>query len=112
MTIIYSNICSALTPSAIGTRVLKETAFLKALLAAAANHDTSTDRIPGQSYIQIPESAHDTVSAGVGKRSQDPNDYVVRTHRGQVNLYLKREKATAVEGLAAIVYTREAYLKA
>ena len=110
MTILTANICSAFTPNAIGTRVVDGDAFLIALIAAICGHDASTDRIPGQHYVKIPKVAYDMVSAGIGQRSLDPQDYVIRAHRGQVNLYLKREKAAPVEGLAAIVYTREVYL--
>jgi hypothetical protein len=110
MTILISNICSAFTATAIGTRVVDGDAFLISLVAAICGHDDSTDRIPGQLFVRVPGVAYDMVSAGVGKRSENPNDYITRTHRGQVNLYLKREKAAPVEGLNAIVYTRDAYL--
>jgi hypothetical protein len=110
MTILTSNICSAFTPNAIGTRVVDGDAFLNALETAVASYDASVDRVPGQHFVPMPEDTYCTVSTGVGKRSPDPQDYVIRVHRGQANLYLKREKAAPVETLAAIVYTREAYL--
>ncbi len=110
MTILTSNICSAFTPNAIGTRVVDGDAFLNALETAVASYDASADRVPGQHFVPMPEDTYCTVSTGVGQRSPDPQDYTIRVHRGQVNAYLKREKAAPVEALAAIVYTRNAYL--
>jgi hypothetical protein len=51
------------------------------------------------------------VSAGVGPRSKNPQDYVLREHRGVVSAYLKREFAALVTGVALVVYTREAYVR-
>ena len=58
----------------------------------------------------MPESAFAFVSAGVGRRSAEPEDYVLRANRGRVNAYLRRSAAAQVESLACIIYTREAYL--
>ena len=110
MTILTSNICSAFSPNAIGTRVVDGDAFLNALTTAVFRHDIFADPVPGHYSVKLPEDVYGMVSAGVGRRSQNPEDYVIRVHRGQVNAYLKREKAAPVEGLAAVVYTREAYL--
>lgn len=108
--LVASNILSAYADAAIGTRVLDRQGFEVILADAIETHDTAGDRVPGQHFIVLSEAAKATVSAGVGRRSADPADYVVREHRGRVDAYLKRELAAAVEGVAAVVYTAEAYL--
>jgi hypothetical protein len=108
--IAVSDICSALKSEAIGSRVIDDAGFTKAALAAIEAHDFSKDRVPGQGFIQCPE-AIPFVSAGVGPRSKDPKDYVLREHRGIVSAYLKRHLAAPVTGCALVVYTRDAYLR-
>jgi len=49
------------------------------------------------------------VSAGDGPKSNDPEDYVIRSYREGPKMFLKRHCAGPVLSLAAIVYTREAY---
>lgn len=110
--IIPANILSAFSSGVVvGTKVLDHEKFLQTVVAeTVAAHDFSADRVPGQGYIPIPESAFGLVSAGVGHRTADPKDYVLTAHRGRVNAYLRRERAAEVESLACIVYTRAAYL--
>lgn len=110
MKLIQSNILSAYNNKAIGTRVLDRQGFESLLAQAIETHDTSLARVSGQHFIMLPEAAKATVSAGVGKRTVDPADYVVRMHRGRVDAYLKRDKAAEVDGVAAVVYTVAAYL--
>ena len=59
----------------------------------------------------LPDSAIPCVSAGAGPRTPYPSDYVLREYRGRVEPFLRREKAAPVEGVAALVYTKDAYLK-
>lgn len=106
---IVSSICSAFQSVGIGSRVLDPGKFLDAVEKAVEGHDVSKDRVPGQHYILLPDGMT-FVSAGVGKRTQVPEDYVVRANRGQVNAYLRRDKASPVEGLAVVVYTKAAYV--
>ena len=51
------------------------------------------------------------VSAGDGLRTEDPTDYVPALHRGEVSLFLKRERAGEPKFCGLVVYTRDAYLK-
>lgn len=104
-----SNVCSAFETAGVGTKVLKPGSLLGALTAAVEAHDQASDRVPGQHFINLPAVTFGFVSAGVGRRSEDPEDYVLRAHRGVVEAFLRREKAAAVEGLACVVYTRAAY---
>ncbi|MCZ2078347.1 MAG: hypothetical protein LC130_25530, partial [Bryobacterales bacterium] len=101
-----SNICSAFAPEGMGTRVTNKEAFIGVLQQALAEYDTSQDRIPGQHFVRLPEAAIALVSCGVGKRTDDPEDYVAREHRGVVGLFLRRELAAIAESVAAVVYTR------
>jgi hypothetical protein len=59
----------------------------------------------------LPAEAHQTVSCGVGLRTPVESAYVARLYRGRVGLYLDRDSTQRrIEHLAAVVYTREAYL--
>lgn len=105
-----SNVCTAFGRETIGTKVLRFEPFFTLLGAALEQHDPSRDRVPGQHYIVLSSEATKHVSAGVGRRSNNMNAYVLRAHRGRVSAYLKRFLAEPVESVAVIVYTREAYL--
>jgi hypothetical protein len=110
MHIVESNICTALNATGvIGTKVTDKDKFMDAVARGVEAHDFTQDRIPGQAYIQVP--AVPFVSAGVGKKTPRPQDYVLREHRGQVHAYLKREFAARVDGCAVVVYTKDAYLR-
>lgn len=50
------------------------------------------------------------MSAGVGRKMADEASYVLRSWRGSVGAYLRREYAAPVESLAVVVYTTDAYL--
>jgi hypothetical protein len=106
-----SNIVTAFDSQAIGSKVTSPRSFLAALGQALESYDQSQARVPGQFVVTLPAIAHQFVSSGVGERTLNPDDYVIREHRGQANLYLKRAKAAPVESLAVVVYTKEAYLK-
>jgi hypothetical protein len=108
--VALSNIVTAFNPSAIGTRVTDAGAFLEEVVYAIRAHDFRRDRVPGQAVIHLSSQVIRCVSAGVGPKSADPNDYVLREHRGKVGAYLKRELAAKAETVSIVVYTREAYL--
>jgi hypothetical protein len=110
MKIALADIVTAFDDFTIGSKVTDRDGFFDALTKAIEAHDFSTDRIPGQAFIVCPD-AIPFVSAGDGKRTDNPEDYIPALHRGQVGLYLKREKAGEVQFCAAVVYTKEAYLK-
>ncbi len=104
------NTLNAFDAITIGTKVIDQAAFLKGLTAAIKEQSRETDRYPGQHAIILPDSLFGTVSAGVGKRTLNPNDYTLQTHREHVSAYLKRSHAAPIQNLTAIVYTKEAYL--
>ena len=104
-----ANIVTCLDEGAIGTKVTNHRRFWEIADAAVAAFDFSAQRVPGQGFIVCPDVVP-FLSAGIGKRSADPDHYVCRVHRGRVDAYLRREYATACEGAALIVYTKAAYL--
>jgi hypothetical protein len=108
--IINANIVTAFSDKTIGTKVTVPTAFMELLTQAVEAFDFKSQRIPGQGFIQLPAVACNTVSAGVGRVSKDPLDYVLRSYRGVVTPFLKRENAADATGVAAVVYTIDAYL--
>lgn len=106
-----SDIVTAFGADTIGTKVTDAPKFWEVLDNAVSEHDFTKDRIPGQGLISI-SAAVPFVSCGVGPTSDNPAHYVLKTHRGRVSAYLQRKYAAPVTGCAAVVYTREAYLKA
>lgn len=104
-----ANIVTAFDKETIGSKVTDPLSFLEALSKALKATDFDNQRVKGQAYIPFNE-AIPYVSCGVGIGTDDPSDYVIRKHRGNVSLYLKREHAAETKSLAVVVYTREAYL--
>lgn len=106
-----SNILNAFDRTdVIGSKVIDRKRFLNGLTDAVEQHDDSQDRTSGQHFVQLPQELWDSVSAGVGRQTDNPDDYVIRVHRKKPTMYLHRNHAADVEGLACVVYTRAAYL--
>ena len=105
--VVKGDTCTAFRNEAIGTLVTNPQAFMDALTEAIRNFDWSTCRAEGQAFIPLPE-AKEFVSSGSGKRTNNPNDFVVRAHRGRVDAYLKRENAAPIKSLNVVVYTCDA----
>lgn len=110
MIFIHANILQAFDPVAVGTKVTDRSAFLACLADAVEGFDFDAQTTPGQGFVSLPESAKSTVSAGVGRRVNDASAYVLRSWRGRVEALLRRERAAEVDGVAAVVYTADAYL--
>lgn len=106
---IVSSVCSAFNTTTIGTKIVDFESFMAVLGEGVEAHDHSKDEFPGHSPVVLPNGIP-YVSAGVGERSRNEGDFVIRTHRGTVGLFMKREKASPVESLVVIIYSREAYL--
>lgn len=111
-TIAPSYIWQAENNQVIGSKVGNSSAFREALTTAIFNHDTSRDRAEGQHFIVLsPEAIKASeITCGVGRKTSNINDYVMREWRGSVSTFLKRENAMAVAFCAVIVYTKSAYL--
>jgi hypothetical protein len=88
-----SNILTALNKESIGTRVLLP----------------SIGTVPGQAVISL-DGVCDIVSSGTGKRTNNPDDYIIRVHREKVSMYLKRNFAEVCKAVSVVVYTLDAYL--
>jgi len=76
--IAISNILSAFSDQGVvGSKVMEREKFMAELESAVAEHDFSTDCVPGQGFISMPSGTYGHVSAGVGKRTADQADYVL-----------------------------------
>ena len=66
----------------------------------------------GQGFVSLPKEAWGCVLPGVARRTKNPGDYKNALHRGEVGQFLDRTKVAlpALDGVAAIVYTAEAFL--
>ncbi len=102
-----SSICSAFAEQAIGSRVTAPNSFLYAVTGKAEETKFSE---AGSAIIQLQDLVCEYVSSGVGKRSDNPNDYVLREHRGEVGAYLKRHLAARCTSVTVVVYTIDGYL--
>lgn len=98
-----------MTPSAIGTFVQKPMALHTAIMAALETYEFPEN---GQGFVSLPEEAWANVMPGVAKRTKNPEDYCNRLHRGKVEQFLRRDKVAlpALSGVAAIVYSKKAFL--
>jgi len=88
--IALANIVTAFENKTIGSKAIDQDKFMLSAAYAIENVDWSTCREVGQAYIPLPQEACGFVSAGIGKRTDDPTDYIIRAHRGQIGIYLKR----------------------
>lgn len=98
----------------IGTKVVDREGFINALTEAVQAFDFNSETnehvtTTGQGAVRL-NDALAYVSAGVGPKSSNLSDYVLREWRGEIKPYLRREHAAEVESLTVIVYTVEAYL--
>jgi hypothetical protein len=107
--IALSDIVTAFNYRSIGTKVIDEQAFWETLSEAVEAFDWSTCRVPGQALIDLPE-AIPFVSSGVGNPSDLASAYVLRSYRGKVSAYLRREYAAPMTHCSVVVYSKEAYL--
>jgi len=108
-----ANILSALDSFAVGTRVTDPTTMIYMIEKAIEGFEFAAQKVPGQGFIPLTapvEGWSELVSAGVGRKVNDEDAYVLRSWRGSVNAYLRREFAAPVESVAVVVYTTEAYL--
>lgn len=110
MNIALASILTAFNPSTFGSKVVDPDRFLEILSEAISATSFKDQRVPGQAYIPLPAEANATVSAGVGRHTNRAEDYVLREYRGKVTVFLKRELAEPVISVAAVVYTKAAYL--
>lgn len=104
-----SSIVTAFADATVGTKVIDREAFMSILVDAIAAYDFDGQKVPGQGFLPLPETAVATVSAGVGENTNNLDDYIVRENRGVVGAYLRREKAAKADSVAAVVYTAAAY---
>lgn len=104
-----SSILTAFQARPIGSKVTESSPFLYGLGKAIEAHDFDADRVPGQGFLVVPELIP-FVSAGDGLRTTNADDFHPMEHRGNVELFLRREHAGEVNFCACVVYTLEAYV--
>lgn len=95
----------------IGAKVLNPSDF-KAIVAARVPgflENTEPDE-DGEWSIELKADVLPLLSSGMGRRSKDPEHYVVRKLHGRVGLYLKREFALTPERCDVGVVTKERYI--
>ena len=107
---IPADICSAFEAETIGSKVIAHAQFLDLLAFAVSKHDTSKDRIPGQMFIRLEGAANNMVSCGVGRPINDPDAFVLKSYRGKVSAFLRREFAAPTQQTAVVLYTLDAAL--
>jgi len=112
MNIAPSHIWQAENNAVVGSKVGNSPAFRSALTEAITTHDPSNDQSEGQHFIlltpEVIEAA--AITCGVGRKTTNIEDYVMREWRGNVDTFLKRELAVRCTSCAVIVYTKSAYL--
>lgn len=96
--------------SVVGSKVKDLASFKLALgvsLAICIEEENLKGRGKRKYYqIALPESAYESVVSGVGRRTDNQDDYIVR----EGVTYLRRHVAAPVETLNVVVYCTEAYL--
>lgn len=110
MKIGYANILQAFNDSCVGSKVTEPEHFMRYVEARVKAFPFDEQTTPGQGYMKLTHTACAHVSAGVGRHVDNPEAYVLRSWRGSVHAYLKREHAAPVDSVAVVVYTRAAYL--
>ena len=116
-----SRIVEAFEARCVGTRVREGRAAVvrAAICNAIEAHETrrqTIDKVPGQYYLPLQFGGYSSIRepsnlvySGVGKHTNNANDYVIRSWRGRCSAYLKRQFAAPCESAAAVVYTIDAY---
>lgn len=102
--------CTAFDVGAIGARVKDAVTFTQYLANAIGAYDWSACDPPGRAYLTLPREAHTLVHSGVGVRTNNPGDYLIRFHQGEVRLFLRRHLCAPIDRVVVNVYTTDAYL--
>lgn len=110
MSILIHPIASAqFQPDAIGTAVI-DCVNLPFIIKAAVE-DHNFDNGP---FVALPAEALGLVVCGVAPATANPEDYILREHRGEVAAYRRRDSLTEDEArpdsVAVIVYDKNMYL--
>ena len=114
MNIMISNICGAFESKAVGSKVKRQyhAAFMKELEKAIRNHDWNSDRVKGQTVLDLPHTVAKMVWPGTYFRPRgiaQVDDFVLRVYRERVGTYLKRTNKMKTDNVSVVVYTRDGY---
>lgn len=105
-----SSVLKAFDAACVGSKVTDHQGFVDAITPAIMEHDFAKGTVPGQALIKA-QAALPFVSPGVGRRTKNPDDYILREWRGRVDAYLLRDFAPPAEFCSIVVYTIDAYKK-
>lgn len=107
MNISVSNICSSFSENTIGTKVIHHDAFFYELKKALQSYKWPENN---RGFVSLDNALY-TVSSGVAIRpGLSVSDYVLREHRGEIEMFARREHAATATALNVIVYTKDAYV--
>lgn len=114
MNIMISNICEAFKSKAVGSKVKKgyHKAFMKELEKAIRKHDWNSDRVKGQTVLDLPHNVASMVMPGTYFRPHGlarVEDFVLRAYRNRVGTYLKRTSKMKSDNVSVVVYTKDGY---
>ena len=103
---------TAFDPITVGTKVTDAETFFLILSGVidGVNFPTEGD-YKGTTVVTLPPEAVATVSAGAGKRTDNPEDYVHVFYRGAVESFLKRRCAEPGDAVRVLLYSAETYAK-
>ena len=93
----------------VGSKVTSNERFLADLAPILRDFNFASCRVPGQGYIVLPDKFRDYVTSGVGEKTQDVNDYVIRFYRGAPHMFLRRKEFVRPDQVAVVVYELGAY---
>jgi len=106
-----SDIVTAFDDRTIGSKVIWPEVFVANVKRSIMDFDWDSCSYPGQAYIVMPVGVPNGVLPGNAPVTDDPEDYVIRKHRGRVGMYRKRPGGwSQVDHLAVVVYEVEAYI--
>ena len=107
--IYVSDNIKAFEDKCIGPKVLDKFSFFNEVYDASTKFQWGSPKKKsyGEAFLILGEYASKNVLSGFGKRTQDINDYILRSHKNRVEAFLKREKAEAHHGVVVCVTDRQ-----
>lgn len=109
-TFAFAPQCDPLSGSPItGAKIIDLDAFGQSLLRAMdPRRHGGFGFLLGRDLFSL--DACESVSCGFGRKSSNPEDYVLRFHQGTVTAFLKRDLVLKTTQAKVLVCTREAYM--
>jgi hypothetical protein len=102
---------TAFDDKTVGTKVTDAETFnsiLSGVIDRGVDFPTEGD-FKGTTVVQLTAEALATVSAGAGKRTDNPEDYIHVLYRGNVESFLKRRCAEPGDAVRVLLYHADRY---